>query len=473
MAKTRLFIKLIVLYFCIMFSTLTMLGILLSFLINNYFIYNKQMEMVIKSSNISNLAKPYLMEKHDPQHLLDYLNSAEKNLGTEIYVVDRNGYMIAGEQNNEMHEGELIDPEDIEEMQQGKTNIRQGKSHSFDEKALWVTTPVIDNNKVIGGIILYSPIIGIKQATEKVRNLFIYSALVSTLFSAIVVHFMAKYVTSPLRQMNKVAKKIAQGDFSERVVTKQDDEIGDLSEAFNYMASQIERQERMRRDFVADVSHELKSPLTNIQGFVEALADGKDKNEQDRIRYLGIVHKETLRLIRLVNELLDLSRIDAGGIEFEKNPVNIINIIKSSVLKIMPVIKENHREVEVNLPKVPLMVVGNHDRLEQVILNLIDNANRYSPPGRKIAITVEQKNNEVEVFVIDNGKGIPGEELPMIWERFYKVDKSRCRETGGTGLGLAIVKQIIESFGGKVMAESELGKGTKIGFSLPLAVSAE
>lgn len=470
MFKSKLFLKMIVTYFCIIISTLTMLGVLLSFLLNNYLIYNKQMEMLVKSSDISELVRPFLVEKRDPAFLVDMLNQADKKLGTEIWVIDPQGGVIAASADQKMHEGDLIAQTDIFDLQQGKVSIRQGKSPLYNETVLWVIEPVEDNNRVIGGVIVYSPIMGITQTMTKVRNLFIYSAVVSLLFSTVVVYFLSKYVTGPLQDINRVAQQLACGRLTERVNIKQKDEIGDLAEAFNYMAGQIENQEKMRRDFVADVSHELRSPLTNIQGFIEAMMDGKDKTVEDRSRYLGIIHKETLRLSRLVNELLDLARFDAGTAIIDRKPMDIIEVISNSINKVNPFLQEKNLSLVLNNPEpnLPVLVNANQDRIEQVVTNLLDNAVRYAPAGSQVQIKVQLENGSVAVTVADQGDGIPAEDLPLIWERFYKVDKSRSRTAGGTGLGLAIVKKIVESFGGHVRAVSTKGQGTEVVFDLPV-----
>lgn len=470
MFKSKLFLKMIVTYFCIIISTLTMLGVLLSFLLNNYLVYNKQMEMLVKSSDISELVRPFLVEKRDPAYLVDLLNRADKKLGTEIWVIDPRGGVIAASADQKMHEGDLIAQEDILELQQGKVSIRQGNSPVYNETVLWVIEPVENNNRVIGGVIVYSPIIGITQTMIKVRNLFLYSAVVSLIFSTVVVYFLSKYVTGPLQDMNRVAQQLACGKLTERVNIKQADEIGDLAKAFNYMAGQIEKQEKMRRDFVADVSHELRSPLTNIQGFIEAMMDGKDKTVEDRSRYLGIIHKETLRVSRLVIELLDLARFDAGTVVSDRKPMDILDVVSNSINKVNPFLQEKNLSLVLNKPEPyqPLMVNANQDRIEQVITNLLDNAIRYAPTASQIQINVRLENGNVAVTVADQGDGIIAEDIPLIWERFYKVDKSRSRGEGGTGLGLAIVKKIVESFGGQVRVASERGQGTEIGFDLPV-----
>jgi len=468
MIKNRLFIKILVTYLCIIISTLAMLGVLLSFLLNNFFIYNKQMEMRVKANDITKLVKPFLVNKRDPAELIGLLNLADRNLGTEIWVIDPKGFVIAAAADQEAHEGNLVDAADIRDMQQGKVSIRKGKSQLYDETVLWVITPVVEeNNRVIGGVIMYSPIIGIAQTMLKVRNLFIYSAVVSILFSTVVVYFLSRYVTGPLQKINRVAKQLASGNLAERVSVKQGDEIGDLGMAFNHMASQIEKNEKMRRDFLADVSHELRSPLASIQGFIEAMIDGKDKTPEKRKKYLGILHDESLRLARLVNELLDLSKMESGSMDIVRESVDIAKIVQDSAIRVNTAVNDKEIRVYQDEPGQRVMVLGNRDRLEQVMTNLLDNACRFAPAGSEIGVRISENSADITVTVRDEGEGIPEAELPYIWERFYKVDKARSRGQGGTGLGLAIVKHIIQSLGGRVFVSSIKGSGTEIGFALP------
>ncbi|WP_418792467.1 sensor histidine kinase [Phosphitispora sp. TUW77] len=469
MIKNRLFVKILATYLCIIISTLAMLGVLLSFLLNNYFIYNKQMEMMVKANDITKLVKPFLANKRDPGELIGLLNFADSNLGTEIWVIDSKGFVIAAAANQKAHEGDLLNAEDLLAMQQGKVITRKGKSQLYDETVLWVINPIEENNRIIGGIIVYAPIIGIALTMIKVRNLFIYSAAVSIVFSTIVVYFLSKYVTGPLHKMNSVAKQLASGNFAERVSVKQGDEIGDLGMAFNHMASEIEKSEKVRRDFLADVSHELRSPLTIIQGFIEAMIDGKDTTPEKRKKYLGILHDESLRLGRLVNELLDLSKMESGTMDFIKEPIDIAKIVCDTAIKVRAAINDKEIKVYPDYTGVSIIVLGNRDRLEQVMTNLLDNAFRFAPSGSEIGISLSESEADITVTVRDEGKGIPEEELPYIWERFYKVDKARNRAQSGTGLGLAIVKHIVQSLGGRVFVSSSIGSGTEIGFVLPKA----
>ncbi|MFZ5640481.1 MAG: ATP-binding protein [Bacillota bacterium] len=468
MMKGRLFTKLMLTYTAVIVAVLTVLGFLLPFLLNNYFIYNKKTELIVKGSNIVNLIRPLLVEKRDPAMLVNLLNSADRNMGAEVWIIDRNGSVITASANHLRHEGDTLEPRDIENLRQGKTSIREGESQFYNEKVLWAVLPVQNRGEVIGGVILYSPVMGISLTMAKVKNLFIYSAVVSIIFASLIAYFFSRSVSRPLQEMNLVAHRVAEGRFDERVDVCSGDEIGQLGHSFNFMAGQIERHEKMRREFVANVSHELRSPLTSVQGFIEALMDGKDKTPEDRKRYLDIVHTETMRLIRLVNELLDLSRVEEGIVRLKLKEVDLAGVIDNVLKKYRPVLEERSIRVIKKLPPSLPELKGDGDRIQQVLNNLLDNAIRYSENDTEIVIAVEDSAGNVKITVEDHGKGIPEEELPYVWDRFYKVDKARSRNAEGTGLGLAIARQIVEQHGGRVEAESIPLQGSKFSFSLPM-----
>jgi two-component system sensor histidine kinase ResE len=236
--------------------------------------------------------------------------------------------------------------------------------------------------------------------------------------------------------------------------------------------TELRKLELLRRDFVANVSHELRTPLTSIQGFLEALMDGTIGESQARDRYLKVIHQETLRLNRLIHELLDLALIESGKVCWELNPIDVPSLVSRVLLKMGPQMEQQQVKVEPETPADLPLMLGNEDRIEQVLTNLVENAVRYSPPGSVIIIRATEQEGNITVEVTDQGPGIPPEDLPHIWERFHRVDKSRSRSFGGTGLGLAIVMQIIEAHGGRVKAQSEVGRGSTFSFTLS-AVPAE
>jgi two-component system sensor histidine kinase ResE len=235
----------------------------------------------------------------------------------------------------------------------------------------------------------------------------------------------------------------------------------------------LRRLEQMRRDFVANVSHELRTPLTAVQGIIEGLIDGVISEAEARERYLQAAHRQTLRMSRLVRDLLDLAAIEAGRTDWEQHAVDIRDVLGRVEVNLRPALEEKQLVINAEIPDNLPPLLANESRLEQVLTNLVENAVRFSPPRSKIRITAkEQPDNKITVTVQDQGPGIPPADLPHIWERFYRVEKSRTRESGGTGLGLAIVKQIVEAQGGVVGAASEPGTGSTFWFTLPAADTA-
>lgn len=224
--------------------------------------------------------------------------------------------------------------------------------------------------------------------------------------------------------------------------------------------------EDLRKEFLGDISHELRTPLTYLQGYTEALLDGLVENREEHDRYLNVILEETLRLRRLVDELLQLSHIEAGHLNIKKDRVSIKDLIERVSKKVLPICDDKNIELKIEIEDIP-SITADEDRIEQVMINLIDNAVRYSSNDSKIIIKAQSCKEGIIISVKDSGSGIPEDELPFIWERFYKVDKSRTRQKSGTGLGLAIVKKIVELHGGRVWAKNCPEGGAEFSFLMP------
>ncbi|MDK2836181.1 MAG: two-component system, OmpR family, sensor histidine kinase ResE [Thermosediminibacterales bacterium] len=229
----------------------------------------------------------------------------------------------------------------------------------------------------------------------------------------------------------------------------------------------IRKLEQMRRDFVANVSHELRTPLTSIQGFIEAMIDGLIDEKESQEKYLNMIHEETLRLNRLVTDLLDLALLESGKVQWEMKPISLPEITKRVIDKMKALADNRNIKIINNINDNLSLAYGNEDRIEQVLINLISNAINFTPEKGTVTVFSEEMEQYIKISVQDTGIGIPKEDIENIWQRFHKVDKSRTRKTGGTGLGLAIVKNIIEVHGGEVSAESSPGKGSIFSFTLP------
>jgi two-component system phosphate regulon sensor histidine kinase PhoR len=233
--------------------------------------------------------------------------------------------------------------------------------------------------------------------------------------------------------------------------------------------TELKKLERVRKDFVANVSHELRTPLTSIKGFVEALKDGAISEQEQSTRFLSIISQHTDMMNKIISDLLQLSQIESKEFELKLEPFSVRELVEEVVYTLKRSADQKSQELVISLPPDELRALGDKYRVNQALINLVDNAIKYTPEGGKIRIEVQDKGEQIEIAVIDDGIGIPLTDLPRIFERFYTVDKGRSRELGGTGLGLSIVKHIVEAHGGKVQVESQPGRGSRFSFTLKKA----
>ncbi|MFW6295869.1 MAG: sensor histidine kinase [Halothece sp.] len=277
-------------------------------------------------------------------------------------------------------------------------------------------------------------------------------------------YWLSQRIMKPLNQMEEITQQFAAGDMQARVPRSEIPEVDQLSVSFNQMARGLEGVERQRREFISDLTHELRSPLTVMRGYLEELADGTIEGTPEV--YLRMV-RETRRLERLVNDMQELSKAEAGYLPIHLQPLDLYPLLQSLVERFSEQLFDETLVLQLDCPKILPPVLADSDRTEQILVNLITNALRYTEKG-SIVVSAESENNWVWVAVTDTGIGISSEDLSRVFERFWRADKSRSRHSGGTGIGLAITKRLVELQGGVIEVESELGKGTTFRFSLPM-----
>ncbi len=282
-------------------------------------------------------------------------------------------------------------------------------------------------------------------------------------------YYTAKRIINPFVDMNHIVQCYSKGDFSQRIPVQGRDEASQLGKSFNEMADQLKNLEVTRQSFVANVSHELRSPLTSMKGFLEAMMDGTIPPEEHE-NYIGIVLSETRRMTAMVNDLLDLARIESGIITVNYEVFDINELIRRTLITFEARISEKRMELDVRFSTEQAYVYADSNQISQVLRNLIDNAIKYSPEGRTLVVSTYALRKEVYVTIRDTGMGIPAEDVPHIFDRFYKVEKAHTPSPQvGSGLGLAIVKKIIEAHGQSITVKSARGKGTQFTFTLEKA----
>lgn len=280
---------------------------------------------------------------------------------------------------------------------------------------------------------------------------------------------LSRQVVKPVAALTAAAREMEKGDLTQRVQHVANDEIGELGHAFNAMADALQRGEALRRNMVSDVAHELRTPLSNIRGYLEAVRDGVIQADAAVIASL---HEEALMLSRLVEDLQELSLAEAGQLKLQRQPVDVRSVIHQAVDVMQPEAADKKLKLSADLPADLPLVDADCERIGQVLRNLMANALAYTPEGGSVAVSARLVAQEMRVSVKDTGSGISAEDLPHVFERFYRADKSRTRKTGGSGLGLAIVKQLVQAHGGRVWAESTLGVGSTFYFALPVVEAA-
>lgn len=471
-----------------------------------------------------------------------------------------------------------------EAIQQRKKKYWYDENNEFYRS---IGIPIItSNNEVLGAIYIGADISSVQNNMKNIRDILTNATIWALCVTALLGNFLAKTITGPIKEVTSKAERLAKGDFGQIITVKSQDEVGQLTEMFNYLTVRLkstldemhseknkvetilthmtdgiiavnkqghvihanpaaykifnvgeadlyeksfneiaqnlnlgvtiedlfndsdsnfnilsinnliiklnvvlfrnekeetagailvlqdvteqERLDKMRKEFVANVSHELRTPLTTIKSYAETLLDGALDSRDIAVNFLNVINSESERMTRLVKDLLQLSKLDYDKVEWNMKEINLPDIIKECVFKMEIAAKQKDQDLTYEIKEEALRMVGDKDRIEQVIINILSNAIKYTPENGSISVTAAKtEDNKVEIRITDTGMGIPKEDIPRLFERFYRVDKARSRMMGGTGLGLSIAKNIVEAHNGTIGIESEYGQGTVVIIGFP------
>ena len=301
---------------------------------------------------------------------------------------------------------------------------------------------------------------------QRVIWMILFTFFIAIVFAGIILWFMSKRITAPLREMSEIARHYAKGDFSKSVQYQLNDEIGQLAKSFTYMADELNNLETVRKQYISNVSHELRSPLTSIKGFIIALMDGTIPHNRQG-HYYGLMRDETERMIKLVNDTLNMNQLEEGHHKILRTDYNLTDQIKTIIHKLEPHCTEKQLQIRLHADQ-DYNVNADKERMEQVIVNLVHNAIQFSNMHSYIDIMITREEQHINVMIQDYGIGIDEQQLDLIWRRFYKVDEARSNKSGA-GLGLAIVKSILDLHETEVNVHTKLGEGTIFSFKLPVS----
>ncbi len=409
--------------------------------------------------------------------LCSSLDLISSSINADVFICDTSGSIIVCRDYFEngyyvgnycaAHDELVIRGEVLDNSIKGEYLTVSSLNGQYDELHYIAAEPVTVIGRTVAIVFAVAPVSNsIASFVEPIIHLLCISMLVVLAFAVLAVYGMAHSLTRPLKKMAKATRSYASGDFKPRINLNRNDELGELAKAFNSMANSLEQLESSRRNFVANVSHELKTPMTTIGGFIDGMLDGTIPSSQQE-RYLKIVSGEVKRLSRMVASMLNLSKIEAGQLDLDIKTVDLSSLVLSTFLNFERKISDAKIEVRGLEYLGAHTVRADEDLLGQVVYNLVDNAVKFTPEHGCISVNITENNGVVETHIINSGTGVAQEELDKIFERFYKVDKSRSHDVKSTGLGLHIVRSILELHGGKIYAVSEEGRFTEFVFELP------
>ncbi|MGE5654222.1 MAG: ATP-binding protein [Bacillota bacterium] len=584
-----LFSRMMVTYLLIIAVMVMALTVYLPGRVSAYFVRATEERLTTKGQEFLPLARNFLLGRQDYSTTIQLLAVIEQVLDSNTWIVAPNGQILAtSPAGGALARGVRLEPSELAQVMEGQVVSRQGTIRNSSQVMISVGIPVTTNQNggtVIGALFLHAPLVNVQATALVVRRQIMLTALAAMLIALGLAFSFSRSLSQPLGLMNKAALAMAQGDFSKRVDSSHEDEIGQLANSFNFLAGSLQdsiaslktekgrmenlltsltegvvatdehgaltlfnpaaaellgldqapqtgsqlsktelpaelaqwmtaektdqvmtktlqlgedrvlavtispvadtegrttgqmavlqdvteahRLEQLRRDFVANVSHELRTPLTSIRGFVEGILD-ETIPMSSAPRYLNIIHRETIRLTRLIHELLDLSHIESGKTVLHREPITLNSMIISLATQARAATRQEQLHLRLALDDSDPVVDADPDRIGQVLLNLITNACKFTPSDGSVTITTRIEGDHLTVQVADTGPGIPPEDLPYVWDRFYKADRSRSKE--GVGLGLAIVRSLVEAHGESITVSNTEPHGAVFAFQLPLAV---
>ena len=460
----------------ILLAALLLLGTFFQLLVKDYLTTNTTDKLTTDAKTIAALASAYNADSslYNPNFLTN-LEVAARISGADAVICRASGEVVMCSDSplGCVHQGKFIAREYVEYVLNEEVTVNTGKiSGLYEESRYVVAVPITDINSdaKLGIVIVSSPMEDTVQVLHRISEIFLFLALSTVFVAVVLMSIFTRRQIHPLREMAKAASNFGHGDLTARVRVdeKHTLEMQELSTAFNNMASSLQKSEYQRQEFVANVSHELKTPMTTIGGYVDGILDGTippGRQEQ----YLRIVSDEVKRLSRLVRSMLDISRLqDQQQIPDEqKTRFDLEETVGQVLITFEQKINGKALEVDVDMPEHPVFTRANQDYVTQVIYNLIDNAVKFCPQGGVLGIRIRESDSKAYVSVSNQGQTIPPEELPLVFDRFHKIDKSRSQNRDGWGLGLYIVKTIVCSHGENISVASRDGK-TEFTFTMPL-----
>ncbi len=480
--RKSLFRKYLVLISVIVFCSFIIMGGVFFVSMSDYWVGDKLDTLKDNVEVISRYVGSKTIKKADnsyelPVEAQTFAIAFSQSAQADVFITGKDGAIIfCSEQTGCGHVGQVVPEATMAAAIKGSYNGVGRLGGIYREEHYVVGTPLTfleDNGEknVIGAAFIASSAESFTMFRKDMLRNFIFAAIFATFISFAAASIMSYRMVLPLREMSAAAANFGKGDFSRRVRVVRNDEVGELAVAFNNMASSLSAGESMRRSFVANVSHELKTPMTTIAGFIDGILDGTIPPEKQK-QYLSIVSSEIKRLSRMVRSMLDLSRIDSGELKLHRIRFDLRETVFNTIIPFEQLIEDKNIRIAGLDEMESVFVDGDPDLLHQVIYNLVENAVKFVDENGRIAVNLQENEKRVLVEISNTGPGIAPDDLPLIFDRFYKTDKSRSMDKNGMGLGLFLVKTIIQLHGGDISVHSVQNQDTTFSFWLPKPAGA-
>ena len=451
-------------YAIILMLVFTSVAVTVGIFVNHFAISTHMNNVISVSQNLEYWTGSLQIEDTDYRARAAYkqlLRSWGSFLNSDIIVTNSNGEVL------ESTTSSATVPDELVHIVTNGNIVKKYSTlnGSYKNKMMVIGVPIKYQGGIVGASFYVTGIFDIRKTTLELFMMVIITSLFSVLAAFVLVYMQSKKISKPIEEINKAARGIASGKFDKRVEVTSADEIGQLASSFNFMADSIEALEDTRSEFISDVSHELRTPMTSISGFIEGILDGTIPPEKEK-EYLKIVLDESKRLTKMVNDMLEMSKMSSSEYKLDVSEFDLNELTRICIIGLCNRIDEKNLELNVDFEDDILKVIADKDAIKRVVINLLDNAIKFSPAGKEILVSVHERKKLVFVSVKDFGEGISKKNLPKIWERFYKTDVSRGRDKKGIGLGLSIVREIIRAHSQNINVISTEGVGTEFIFTL-------
>ena len=469
--QETLFRKYLSISLAIVLASFFLLGTVMLVFVSSFWQNEKSVLLQTNAKNIAELMEnrdDVLGASNETTGLQMLTETFAANIEADIFVTDVSGTCLAGAyESSGLTESFTVEPWIMNSvLKNGEYRGNGTLSGVYKENYMIIGCAVERDGRVTGAVFATASLAALNSYRVEILRMFLWAAIAAFAIAFFAAWGFSFRMVQPLRKMAAAARSFGEGDFSVRVDESSQDEIGELAVAFNAMATSLADSECANRSFIANVSHELKTPMTTISGFIDGILDGTIPPDQEK-KYLRIVSSETKRLSRLVRTMLDLSRIDNGELHLRMRRFDLTNTMLNALLSFEQRIEEKNLQILGLENAESLYVDGDPDMIHQVLYNLIENAVKFTPDGGYIALKMEKQPGKTYMAIRNSGPGIAPDEVEMVFDRFYKTDRSRNKDKTGMGLGLYIVRTIIRQHGGEITTSSIPGDYTEFSFFLP------